>query len=299
MAELITKWPRRVSRHAVQLMMEMKQRLRQHNVSIGLTAPDAIAQFIQASEQIEDDHLSQLCGQLIAAVTDHNGSHQMPPEKSTAGLLPNPNASDEKLTTSLTNQIDSSAALVDPSECASEQGCLCSANDGSMTDSDEMTSTQDQSELEAVKVFIRAIQRNQLICQQCQSAIQLTETQQQFTGPFDVECACGSRFQVSADVRRHPRKATQLPGRYIDLKQGGNGDIVVENISFGGVQFLTTTSHLIMRRDFLQILFKLDDEGQSPVSESVYVRHVQGNRIGARFVSTDDFDHRLAAYLIR
>lgn len=297
MAEQPYPSPPILSRQLVQLMVEMKSQLRQYGVTIALTAPDAVAQLICAAEPIEDDALTQLRRDVMVLVSGETDTAQAPPPDSASVLakLSLSQASCPALLTPLTPSPAGAVEPIDPTPgqdpLGSEPGVLATARgDGAYLE---------VAVPEAVKVFLRAMQRDRLTCEQCQATLILPETQPSATGPLDLACTCGMQIRVDADRRRYLRKPTHFEGRYVELTRGERGPVVVDNISFGGVQFHTTEGHTLVQRDCLQLQFTLDDADQTVVSAPVRVRHVEENTIGARFVKSDPFDPRLAAYLIR
>jgi hypothetical protein len=298
MAEQPYPSPPILSRQLVQLMVEMKSQLRQYGVTIALTAPDAVAQLICAAEPIEDEALTQLRRDVMVLVSGETDTAQAPPPDSASvpAKLSLSQASCPALLTPLTPSPSGAAEPIDPTpgqdQLDSEPGVLATAR-GDRGPHLEVAAP------DAVKVFLRAMQRDRLTCEQCQATLILPETQPSATGPLDLACTCGMQIRVDADRRRYLRKPAHFAGRYVELKRGERGSAVVDNISFGGVQFHTPEGHTLMHRDCLQLQFTLDDADQTVVSAPVRVRHVEGNTIGVRFVKSDPFDPRLAAYLIR
>ena len=154
--------------------------------------------------------------------------------------------------------------------------------------------------VEPFNVFVRDPEKAQFTCDQCQRNIKLDPVQLEADAPpLSVTCACGALMHVDADGRKYPRHSTRLSGRYTQPEQGKSGAIVVEDISFGGLRFVTSLPHQIAHGDRLDIQFTLDDEDKSIITEPIEVRYVNQNAIGAQFANAENFDKRLVKYLFR
>jgi hypothetical protein len=100
--------------------------------------------------------------------------------------------------------------------------------------------------------------------------------------------------------RRYKRIKTHLPGVYQHLETTQqSGQIVVENLSFGGIWFCTPEPPPIVRDDRLRLSFTLDDPSQTNIVEQVRVRFVRDSTIGAAFLNAEMLQPALAAYVMR
>ncbi len=149
------------------------------------------------------------------------------------------------------------------------------------------------------KIYLYSPLEGLLTCEQCQRLLAIRFQPQQ-PEPVHVQCLCGRPYQVEVEPRKYFRKLTQLSGTYRDsMDDVKTGAIVVENVSFGGIQFRTTSAHSLARGDRVHIQFMLDDEQQTCIQEQIRVCHVQGDTIGTEFLDADSFNVDLAAYIIR
>lgn len=135
-----------------------------------------------------------------------------------------------------------------------------------------------------------------VICERCKGALYLLSPT-----PLEqyVACSCGQLLLfIIEDKRFYARQSVRLQGLY--RYEGGDsriGEIVVENLSYGGARIRSITPHDLSLNDQLVISFTLDDDAQTIVHKTVNVVHVNGDMIGVRFLESLNLDHSLAAYL--
>jgi len=147
-------------------------------------------------------------------------------------------------------------------------------------------------------VYLRMPHETLLTCEQCQGAIPVKVVHTDATQPLYVQCPCGMQYQVVTEQRQYSRVPTRLPGLYIDLiDEQKAGAVVVEDISFGGIRFRTTSPHTITRDDRLYVQFVLDDEHETFIWEQVCVSHVYGNTVGAEFIPEENPDRALDIFV--
>ncbi|MEN8199681.1 MAG: PilZ domain-containing protein [Thermodesulfobacteriota bacterium] len=116
---------------------------------------------------------------------------------------------------------------------------------------------------------------------------------------FKIRCSCGHTFIVSLDFRKHYRKLTALEGTY-SVKNplaGGSGQMQINNISRGGVEFSVSGHHTIEVDHRIVIEFELDNRKRSKISQKVIVRGVRDNKIGCEFFDRDPIDKDLGFYI--
>jgi hypothetical protein len=114
-----------------------------------------------------------------------------------------------------------------------------------------------------------------------------------------VACSCGQLLLfIIDDKRSYLRQSVRLQGLY--RYEGENsriGEMVVENLSFGGARIRSLTPHDVCLNDRLLISFTLNDNAQTIVHKAVYVVHVKGDIMGLRFFDSANLDYSLATYL--
>jgi hypothetical protein len=135
-----------------------------------------------------------------------------------------------------------------------------------------------------------------VICENCEEPLYLVSAL-----PLEqyVACSCGQLLLfLIEDKRSYLRQTVHLEGLY--RYEGENsriGEILVENLSYGGARIRILTPHDIHINDQLVISFTLDDDAQTIVHKTVDVVHVKGEIIGVHFPDSSSLDHNLAKYL--
>ena len=248
---------RKLSRQTVQLMLEMKSLLRQYDITISVSAPDAYEQLIQASQAIDDDDVADVRRRLIAAGLpgEDNG---LPSESMLARGNSKSTSQNNKKILAVHPEVSPEPDRIEPAEPIHKV------------------------------LYPHAPHEGLLTCDRCQATIAVKVKPLGETQPIPVQCACGMSFRVVLASRQYPRRPCQLPGVYIDQHdETKTGTLVVEKVSFGGVRFRTTSDHSIALNDQVQIQFTLDDEHRTIIWEPVCVSYLDGNTMEAKFVGAD------------
>jgi hypothetical protein len=299
----------KLSRHTVQAMLEMKQLLQDHGITISIAAPDAYARLIQASIGIDDDDIVRVRDDLIASASvnesqemsvDRQASRPASEQVSEKPAITPPSAS-----LSAPGVDDKTSRAPDPTTLRSSGATTAPARSESPLQRQrvdvpplETTGQSARPDVARSSLKIVATHAQVLTCEHCRGAVTVPVDQWDRSTPLDVCCPCGAQYQVATDARKYPRKRVELPGMYMDLEdESQTGSMVVEDISLGGIRFRTTSSHSIVRDAFLHIQFTLDDRRQTCVWEQVQVRHVYGDTMGAVFLEMDIFNQGLTDYL--
>ena len=135
-----------------------------------------------------------------------------------------------------------------------------------------------------------------VFCEHCGGALYLVSST-----PLEqyVACSCGQLLLFIIDDKRSTvRQSVHLQGLY--RYEGENsriGEMVVENLSYGGARIRSLTPHDVSLNDRLVISFTLNDHTQTIIHKTVYVVHVKGDMIGVRFLDSSELDYSLATYL--
>jgi len=96
-------------------------------------------------------------------------------------------------------------------------------------------------------------------------------------------------YGINQLIRQHVRKKTNLPGWCGSPPISEKAkEIVVENISLGGLGFKTADESYIKVNEVLEVEFVLDDATKAVVSKRVIIRHVYDNLVGAEFCEHED-----------
>jgi len=137
-----------------------------------------------------------------------------------------------------------------------------------------------------------------IICPACGFAKKIDASNYQNSSKaLKVKCKCGEIFKCSIDFRKFFRKKTNLAGEYTILKSQRKGDMLVEDVSMGGIGFNNMTPHQIELDDILELQFRLDDTKRTPLVRKVKVMIVKGHFIGTEFSEKNRFDKELGFYL--
>jgi PilZ domain len=106
-----------------------------------------------------------------------------------------------------------------------------------------------------------------------------------------VKCGCKETFTVNLEFRKRRRKKVYLRGTYINHSQkGSSGDIFIQNISVGGLEFSSLNMQDFKVGDELTVEFNLDDEHQFEISKDVIVREVRQRSVGCEFETHGELD---------
>jgi len=112
-----------------------------------------------------------------------------------------------------------------------------------------------------------------------------------------IKCKCGKIFICTIDFRKYYRKKVNLAGEYIVLSNQRKGDMLVEDISMGGLGFNNMTPHNLEKGTILEIKFKLDDNNRTELKRKVKIMLVKGHFSGTEFMEKNRFDKELGFYL--
>jgi c-di-GMP-binding flagellar brake protein YcgR len=116
-------------------------------------------------------------------------------------------------------------------------------------------------------------------------------------------CACGRPNSVMLERRRFIRKNVNLAGVYSFKNRDGRSlcaAVTVLDISQRGLRFRPVQDHRqapLQPGQRLSIRFTLDDQFKTAIDREVIVRKINGEMVGAEFISDDHYD-KLGAYLL-
>ena len=114
-----------------------------------------------------------------------------------------------------------------------------------------------------------------------------------------IKCSCDKTFCICLECRRHHRKPAKLLGKSINLSNHREKqDVIIQNISLGGIGFCSLKKHRTRKDDRLQVSFDLNDVQNTPIDAEVTVRSTTIDYIGGEFNSTEKFKTSLGFYLI-
>jgi hypothetical protein len=156
------------------------------------------------------------------------------------------------------------------------------------------------------KVFTSSTHQAPFLCEACGK--QVVKDVSRFTA-LDQEiqlkwtCVCGRPNSVMLERRRFIRKNVNLAGVCSFETQDGRSlcaAITLLDISQRGLRFKPAQDHRqppLKPGQRLSIRFNLNDQFKTAIDREVIVRKVNGDVVGAEFISDDHYD-KLGAYLL-
>ena len=118
-----------------------------------------------------------------------------------------------------------------------------------------------------------------------------------------IKCSCAEVYIANLEFRKKPRKKTKLPGTFTNHSQKKfSGEMVVKNLSMGGLEFVTSAIDKFKNGDELSVTFNLDNDESTPVHKEVTVCSVRkrSKSVGCEFLRSADItiDKDLGIYLM-
>ena len=116
-----------------------------------------------------------------------------------------------------------------------------------------------------------------------------------------IKCGCKNVFTVNLEFRKKNRKETNLRGKFTNhSKKDFRGDIVVKNLSLGGLEFVSMDVDKFEIDDEIAVSFKLDNEERTTIKKEVIVKDVRDNTVGCEFQKSSEFapDKELGFYIM-
>jgi PilZ domain-containing protein len=112
-----------------------------------------------------------------------------------------------------------------------------------------------------------------------------------------AKCRCGEVFEFTLEFRKYYRKKARLLGEYIIQRKGEKGDIIVEDLSMGGIRFENLGPHQISIDDMLEVKFKLDNPSRSEIHKMGRVIWIRDRTVGVMYSEPKGNDKDLGFYM--
>jgi hypothetical protein len=147
--------------------------------------------------------------------------------------------------------------------------------------------------MEMSKVMVKEGDVAIITCPSCREIKKISVLHYKETGQRElkIRCSCDTLFCICLEYRAHHRKPTRLLGKTINLSNHReNQDVIIKNVSRGGIGFCPFKKHRTRQDDLLQL---------SSIDTDVTVRSSTIGYIGCEFNSTEKFKTSLGFYLIR
>ena len=156
--------------------------------------------------------------------------------------------------------------------------------------------------MEMSKVMVKEGDVAIITCPSCREIKKISVLHYKETGQRElkIRCSCDTLFCICLEYRAHHRKPTRLLGKTINLSNHReNQDVIIKNVSRGGIGVCPFKKHRTRQDDLLQVSFNLNDVQLSSIDTDVPVRSSTIDYIGCEFNSTEKFKTSLGFYLIR
>jgi hypothetical protein len=112
-----------------------------------------------------------------------------------------------------------------------------------------------------------------------------------------AKCRCGEEFRLTLEFRKHERKKVRLPGEYFVRGKTEKGDIIVEDISLGGIRFESLNPHYISREDKVELKFALDNQTKTKIRTPIIIKWIIDRNVGGQFFDPKSLEKDLGTYL--
>jgi hypothetical protein len=99
------------------------------------------------------------------------------------------------------------------------------------------------------------------------------------------------------EFRRHHRKKVRLNGEYFVIGSHERGEIIIEDVSAGGIRFETLKPHYISRDYMVILIFKLDNTMKTEIQKVVKVKWIINRTVGSQYVDQKPLEPELESYL--
>ena len=137
-----------------------------------------------------------------------------------------------------------------------------------------------------------------VICPKCGFAKQIDTTKFKNTQKrIKAKCKCNEVFSFTIEFRKQYRKIVKLPGEYHVPESRERGEIITEDLSLGGVRFVTVNQHRMATNNIVTLKFRLNNPAQTEIERSAKIIWIKGNNVGAMFIGQKSFERDLAFYL--
>ena len=134
-------------------------------------------------------------------------------------------------------------------------------------------------------IYVDDTNRVKIICPQCGNEKNFDVTNFKDTHKkLKAKCRCGEVFRFTLEFRKHHRKKVQLPGEYFVQGKDEKGEMIIEDISAGGIRFVCRKPHYISRNDTVELKFTLDNPMRTEIQELVKIIWIIDRNVGAHYI---------------
>ena len=153
--------------------------------------------------------------------------------------------------------------------------------------------------MSVLKVHVGSNNQGQIVCPKCSKVKSINATPHLLTKKaIKVRCSCGHAFKVSLDYRHYFRKNVRLPATLYKVNSDDVlSEVTVTSLSVSGIGFETASLHDIYVGSRFEIVFKLDDDSDVPIRETICIKRITGLTVGAAFTEQDKYCFELDFYM--
>jgi hypothetical protein len=150
-----------------------------------------------------------------------------------------------------------------------------------------------------VELFSHDICDGSFACPSCQRVLPMPRVWPRSRNAKPLVCPCGQLFRLRPNTRKFRRKPVNLAGYCSDMAEASPpSEIIINDLSYGGMQFRVTGSHTLQIGMQLQVHFTLPDKAAQKIQQTICIRHVEGQTVGASWDETEPFAAALALFLM-
>jgi hypothetical protein len=148
------------------------------------------------------------------------------------------------------------------------------------------------------KVYVDDTNHATIICPKCKLKKNMDVTNFKNTQKkLKAKCRCGEIFRLTLEFRKHPRKKVRLNGGYHVQGRDEKGEIIIEDISLGGVRFASLKPHYISTNDTVELKFTLDNTMKTEIHKLVKIKWIIDRTVGAQYIDPKSLETDLIFYL--
>ena len=148
------------------------------------------------------------------------------------------------------------------------------------------------------KVYVDDTNHATIICPKCKLKKNIDVTNFKNTQKkLKAKCRCGEIFRLTLEFRKHPRKKVRLTGGYYVQGRDEKGEMIIEDISLGGVRFASLKPHYISTNDTVELKFTLDNTMKTEIHKLVKIKWIIDRTVGAQYIDPKSLETDLIFYL--
>ena len=147
-------------------------------------------------------------------------------------------------------------------------------------------------------VYVDDTNQATIICPKCGSKKNIDVTNFKNTQKkLTAKCRCGEVFWLTLEFRKHYRKKVRLHGEYFVQGRDEKGEIIIEDISAGGIRFASLKPHYISISDTVELKFTLDNPMRTEINKLVKIIWIIDCNVGVQYIDPKSLEKDLGFYL--